>query len=314
MSWPRGDRTCRGRCSLRRHFPRTRPSGPLARPRRGVSNELVYEHRLGRSADVPRIKVPIDVAQQEQVGRGAAGPGDIEIAMKRAFYANQARGQIFAAGWRRDAPHRGRGPWLLGNGFAVDQAFAMWGQIVLTNGFLHVQTGFGMPSDQTPGDNEGFVRTAFGYTMPSDTWVGRAGSPMGRRDRRRKPAPPLSTGSWPPDSDLAEQVAARPAQRRRAHAAARSRRIGVRHVGAGPSAAGLVRRRSVRVLEIRLQLAITVWVMSLFLLLGRAAVRPAPDLWDGKPDRGRESHQGRSLFADARRCVESHYGLITPAG
>ena len=97
--------------------------------------------------------------------------------MKRAFYASVARGQIFTAGTAVTFP-TGKEDLGLGNGFAVYEAFAMWGQIVLTNGFLQVQTGFGIPSDQTEGDNEGFVRTAFGYTMASDQGFGRAWSPI----------------------------------------------------------------------------------------------------------------------------------------
>jgi mono/diheme cytochrome c family protein len=175
-SWPRGDLNLPRALFTEKAFPENESVWTVGASSTSVSNEIVYEHRLGARAQY-ELKVPIDATQQNAGGGWSGGLGDIEIAVKRAFYANVARGQIFTAGGAVTLP-TGKEDLGLGNGFAVYEAFAMWGQIVRTNGFLQVQTGFGIPSDQTEGDNEGFVRTAFGYTMASDQGFGRAWSPI----------------------------------------------------------------------------------------------------------------------------------------
>ena len=175
-SWPRGDLNLPRALFTEKAFPENETVWTMGATSTGVSNEFVYEHRLGARAQY-EIKVPIEAALQDAGDGWSGGLGDVEIAVKRAFYASVPRGQIFTAGAAVTLP-TGKEDLGLGNGFAVYEAFAMWGQIVRTNGFLQVQTGFGIPSDQTEGDNEGFVRTAFGYTMASDQGFGRAWSPM----------------------------------------------------------------------------------------------------------------------------------------
>jgi hypothetical protein len=54
----------------------------------------------------------------------------------------------------------------------------MWGQMLGTSGFLQVHGGLEIPSDHTRGENEGFFRTALGYTLAQDQGFGRAWSPM----------------------------------------------------------------------------------------------------------------------------------------
>jgi mono/diheme cytochrome c family protein len=177
-SWPRGDLNLPRALFTEKAFPENETVWTVGAAAAGpgrVFNELVYEHRLGARGQY-EIKVPIEAAQQGD-GSWSRGLGDIEIALRRSFYADAARGQIFAAGAAVTLP-TGKEDRGLGNGVAVYEAFAMWGQIVGTNGFLQVQTGFGVPSNQTLGDSEGFVRTAFGHTVTSDGGFGRAWSPM----------------------------------------------------------------------------------------------------------------------------------------
>ena len=97
--------------------------------------------------------------------------------MRRTFYASLDRGSIFAAGGAVTLP-TGKESEGLGNGFAIYEPFAMWGQMLGTNGFLQIHTGIEIPVDQTLGDNEAFVRTALGYTIAQDQGFGRAWSPM----------------------------------------------------------------------------------------------------------------------------------------
>jgi hypothetical protein len=54
----------------------------------------------------------------------------------------------------------------------------MWGQILGQNGFLQLHGGYEIPSDHSRGTDEGFVRTALGYSFVQDHGVGRQWSPM----------------------------------------------------------------------------------------------------------------------------------------
>jgi hypothetical protein len=54
----------------------------------------------------------------------------------------------------------------------------MWGQMLGENGFLQMHTGIEVPTDQDAGSNEGFLRTAVGYTLAQDRGFGRTWSPM----------------------------------------------------------------------------------------------------------------------------------------
>ena len=65
----------------------------------------------------------------------------------------------------------------LGNGYWIYEPFAMWGQFIGTNGFLQLHSGLEIPSDSAAG-KEGFLRTALGYTLSQDQGFGRAWSPM----------------------------------------------------------------------------------------------------------------------------------------
>ena len=66
----------------------------------------------------------------------------------------------------------------LGNGFAIYEPFAMWGQMLGANGFLQAQAGYEFAGDQQRGTNEGFMRAALGYTIAQDQGLGRQWSPM----------------------------------------------------------------------------------------------------------------------------------------
>jgi len=103
--------------------------------------------------------------------------GDVELALKHAFYANLDRGSIFTAGAAVVLP-TGKESEGMGNGFWMYEPFAMWGQFLGSNGFLQVHTGLEIPSDHDLGSNEGFVRTALGYSVSQDEGFGRVWSPM----------------------------------------------------------------------------------------------------------------------------------------
>lgn len=178
-SWPRGDLNLPRAFFTEKAFPENETvwtTGIIGSGAKAVGNELLYEHRIGSRAQY-EIKVPL-VAQQSEPGSSwSSGIGDVELALRRTFYADLARGSIFAAGAAVVVPtgDESRG---LGNGFWTYEPFAMWGQIIGANGFVQVHTGIEIPSDQTLGTNEAFARTALGYTVAQNEGFGRAWTPM----------------------------------------------------------------------------------------------------------------------------------------
>jgi mono/diheme cytochrome c family protein len=178
-AWPRGDLNLPRAFFTEKAFPENEAvwtTGVSTADAKAVENELVYEHRLGSRGQY-EIRIPIGLQQTAPGGSWNRGLGDIELAFKRSFYASYERGSIFAAGGAIVLP-TGKEELGLGNGFTVYEPFAMWGQIVGGNGFVQIHAGYEWPSNTTLGQREGFVRTAFGYTVAQDGGFGRAWSPM----------------------------------------------------------------------------------------------------------------------------------------
>ena len=178
-AWPRGDLNLPRAFFTEKAFPENEVVWTTAVTTRGtkaVTNELVYEHRIGARAQY-ELRVPFEL-QEAAPGRSwSRGLGDVEVALRQTLYHSVERGSIFAAGGAVTLP-TGKEDRGLGSGFTVFEPFAMWGQIFATNGFLQVHTGYEIPSNQTIGTNEGFVRTAVGFTVAQDQGFGRAWSPM----------------------------------------------------------------------------------------------------------------------------------------
>jgi mono/diheme cytochrome c family protein len=177
-SWPRGDLNFPRAFFTEKAFPENETVWTTAvtgAGRKAVSNALVYEHRIGSRGQY-EITVPISMQQQDTRG-WVRGLGDVEIAVRRTLYASHERGSIFAAGGAVTLP-TGKEATGLGNGYAIAEPFAMWGQMLGSNGFLQMHTGLEIPTDSVAGTKEGFLRTAAGYTFAQDQGVGRTWSPM----------------------------------------------------------------------------------------------------------------------------------------
>jgi len=178
-SWPRGDLNLPRAFFTEKAFPENEvvwTTGVTTTGVKGVTNQIVYEHRIGARSQY-EITVPFDLQQQSIGGAWSRGLGDVEVAIRRTFIANHEHGSIFAAGGAVTLP-TGKEELGLGNGFTILEPFAMWGQVIGTNGFVQMHTGIEIPTDRTRGENEGFVRTALGYTLAQDRGFGRAWSPM----------------------------------------------------------------------------------------------------------------------------------------
>ena len=178
-AWPRGDLNFPRAFFTEKAFPENETVWTTAvntSPARAVTNELVYEHRIGARGQY-EVKVPLDFQQIEAGGSWNRGLGDIELALRQTFYASDDRGGIFAAGAAATLP-TGKEDRGLGNGFTIFEPFAMYGQRFATNGFLQFHTGYEIPSDHEKGQNEAFLRTAIGYSIAQDSGFGRVWSPM----------------------------------------------------------------------------------------------------------------------------------------
>ena len=178
-SWPRGDLNLPRGLFTEKAFPENETVWTMDITGSGAkafSNELVYERRIGSRTQYEG-KLPFGAQQGEPNGPWGRGIGDVELALKHAFYANLDRGSIFTAGAAVVLP-TGKESEGMGNGFWMYEPFAMWGQFLGSNGFLQVHTGLEIPSDHDLGSNEGFVRTALGYSVSQDEGFGRVWSPM----------------------------------------------------------------------------------------------------------------------------------------
>jgi mono/diheme cytochrome c family protein len=178
-AWPRGDLNLPRPLFTEKAFPENETvwtAGVTGAGAKAVTNELLYEHRLG-SRSTYEVKVPFGALQSAPGGGWGRGLGDVEVAFRHTFYASYDHGSIFAAGGAVVLP-TGKEAQGLGNGFAIYEPFAMWGQMLGANGFVQVHTGYEFAGDQQRGTNEGFVRTALGYTIAQDQGLGRQWSPM----------------------------------------------------------------------------------------------------------------------------------------
>jgi mono/diheme cytochrome c family protein len=177
--WPRGDLNFPRAFFTEKAFPESETvwtTGITATGTKAVTNELIYERRLGARGQY-EIKVPVDFQHGEPGRPWSRGLGDVELALRRTLYASYERGRIFAAGAAATLP-TGKEERGLGNGFTVFEPFAMYGQLLGGNGFLQLHGGYEIPSDQSNGRNEAFLRTAIGYSIAQDEGFGRVWSPM----------------------------------------------------------------------------------------------------------------------------------------
>jgi len=178
-AWPRGDLNLPRAFFTEKAFPENETvwtAGVTTSGAQGVMNELVYEHRIGARWQY-EVKAPFGVQQAAPGSAWTGGLGDVELALRRTLYARFDRGSLFAAGGAVTVP-TGKEALGFGNGFTIVEPFAMWGQMVGTSAFVQTHVGYEVALNRTRGQNEGFVRTALGYTVTQDRGFGRAWTPM----------------------------------------------------------------------------------------------------------------------------------------
>jgi hypothetical protein len=177
-AWPRGDLNLPRAFFTEKAFPESEvvwSTAMTSRDGRSVGNEFTYEKRLGARNQF-ELLVPIDL-QQTGSGPWVRGLGDVAMAFRRTLYASPATGGIGAAGIEVAFP-TGKETLGLGNGYAIVEPFAMWGQILPRNFFLQFHGGVELPMDTTSGTKEAYLRSAVGTTFAQNRGFGRAWTPQ----------------------------------------------------------------------------------------------------------------------------------------
>jgi mono/diheme cytochrome c family protein len=177
-TWPQGDLNFPRAFFTEKAFPENEAVWSTAITGRGtkaVENDLIYERRFGARNQLEFV-APLTF-QQNGTGGWTRGVGDVAIAFKRAFYASMRTGAIVAAGGEVALPS-GNASAGLGNGYAVYEPFAMYGQTLPRNSYLQFHGGLEVPSDSAAASKEAYLRTSIGTTFMQDRGMGRAWSPQ----------------------------------------------------------------------------------------------------------------------------------------
>jgi mono/diheme cytochrome c family protein len=177
-AWPRGDLNLPRAFFTEKAFPENEAvlaTTLTGRSERSIGNELIYERRFGARNQI-EVNLPVDF-QRAAGGGWSRGIGDLALAFKRTVYSSVRTGRIAAAGMEVILPtgNEDRG---LGNGYAIYEPFAMWGQQLPRQSFLQMHGGVELPSDSSRGAREAYLRTALGTTILQDRGFGRAWSPQ----------------------------------------------------------------------------------------------------------------------------------------
>jgi len=140
-----------------------------------VSNEFVYEHRIGTRNQI-EISVPLDFVLDE-AGSRVGGIGDIGLGFKRALVASIQSGSIFSVQGEVIAP-TGNADKGLGTGTTVFEAFGAFAQLLPSNAFFQLQAGTEQPADTDAAPRAVFSRAAVGKSYRQEDGFGRLWSPM----------------------------------------------------------------------------------------------------------------------------------------
>lgn len=140
-----------------------------------VMNELVYEKRYGVRG---QLEVVVPFGWLERGGGEWTQPrfGDLAVGWKHVLTHGLESGHILSFTgeviWPTGARTSG-----FGGGTTLLEPFLSYGQLLPAGSFLHAQGGTEIPLDQQMGENEAFLRAAFGKSVARGRW-GRTFSPM----------------------------------------------------------------------------------------------------------------------------------------
>ena len=149
-----------------------------------VSNELIYEQRLG-ARSMFEVGVPFGFLNLEGTPSAmpgttspgwTAGLGDLGFAVKHAVLQSARTGSILAAGIDVSVP-TGRADRGLGAGTTIFDPFVAYGQILPAGGFVQAHAGGEIPVDTTENKPSVFWRTVLGWSFSAHRY-GPMYSPM----------------------------------------------------------------------------------------------------------------------------------------
>jgi mono/diheme cytochrome c family protein len=176
-SWPRGELNLPRALVTEKAFPENETvlttviaGGDDA----AFDNVLLYEQRLGARSQF-EVAVPVAL-QKDGSGDWQHGLGDVAVAFKHALFHSLDSGTIVSGAAEVVLP-TGKENLELGKGVTIFEPFIAVGQILPSDGFLHVQAGVELPTNRNIASNEAFWRVAAGKTFMEGRF-GRSWSPM----------------------------------------------------------------------------------------------------------------------------------------
>jgi mono/diheme cytochrome c family protein len=142
---------------------------------RNVTNELVYEQRLG-ARTMFEVGVPFGIVDLGASGGWTAGLGDLGFAVKHALVASARSGSILAVGLDVSVPTGSRQAGL-GAGTTVFDPFVAFGQVLPAGGFAQAHAGVDLPVETSETRPDVFWRAALGWSVSAHRY-GRMLSPI----------------------------------------------------------------------------------------------------------------------------------------
>jgi mono/diheme cytochrome c family protein len=151
----------------------------------GISNELVYEHRLGKR---DQFEAAIPFSWMQQGGGGLhGGLGDVVLGIKHVLFANlnaggskplyDATGSILSVQGEVSLA-TGNAAQGFGSGTTSFGVFAAYDQLLPQQAFIQIQAGTQLPVHTDYTARSVYLRTAFGKSFHQGMGLGRQWTPM----------------------------------------------------------------------------------------------------------------------------------------
>ncbi len=173
--WPQGDLNLPRPLVTEKAFPENEAlvtTGFEPANGKSASNAFVYERRIDARSQY-EVAVPFNV-QKTGAGTWSRGLGDVALAFKRVVLARMGAGLIASVGGEVKIP-AGKETEGLGGGVTILEPFVTFGQILPSDGFLHLHSGFERSLNHDAASDVAFLRAAVGrtFTQPQDgrSWL-----------------------------------------------------------------------------------------------------------------------------------------------
>jgi mono/diheme cytochrome c family protein len=176
-AWPKGDLNLPRALVTEKAFPEDETvvtSAVNVKGAPGVGSAVVYEKRIGARGQI-EAQVPYNFTHE--TGSWSSGFGDVLIGYKYAVFHSMKTGSILSLLGEVAAP-TGNPANSIGSGSTVFEASAAYGQLLPSNSFFQLHTGFELPAHTDILPNAYYLRTALGKTFATRGGLGRRWSPI----------------------------------------------------------------------------------------------------------------------------------------